>query len=77
MHWIKDVKYLKKYKLLLTFENDEIKEVNLEQYLDGDIFSPLQDINFFKQVYLNQDIDTIVWSNNADFSPDFLYQIGQ
>ena len=26
---------------------------------------------------LNPDMDTVVWSNGADMSPDFLYEIGQ
>jgi len=24
----------------------------------------------------NEDIDTVVWENGADFSPDFLYEVG-
>ena len=43
--------------------------------LMGKIFEPLKDISYFKSVTLNKDIDTIVWPNNADFSPDFLYEI--
>jgi len=44
--------------------------------LDGEIFDPLRDPEYFRTVALNTDIDTIVWDNGADFSPDFLYDIG-
>ncbi|MBI5416664.1 DUF2442 domain-containing protein [Candidatus Poribacteria bacterium] len=77
MHWIKDIKYIDDYKLKLKFENNEYKIVNLQSHLEGKIFKPLKNISYFKSVTLNKDIDTIVWPNNADFSPDFLYEIGQ
>lgn len=78
MRWIKDVKYLEQgYMLELCFDNDERRQVDLQQYLTGEIFEPLKDLNFFRQVSVNTDIDTIVWPNNADFSPDFLYEISE
>ncbi len=77
MHWIKDISYIKNYRLKLKFENNEVKEVDLENYLNGNIFKPLKSLNFFRKVSLNRDIDTIVWPNNADYSPDFLYKIGK
>ncbi len=77
MHWITDVSYIDNYKLKLKFENGEYKLVDLKPHLEGKIFEPLKDISYFKSVKLNKDIDTIVWQNNADFSPDFLYEIGQ
>ena len=77
MHWITDAKYIEGYKLKLRFEDNKYKLVDLQSYLDGKIFKPLKDIAYFKTVTLNKDIDTIVWPNNADFSPDFLYKIGQ
>ena len=77
MHWIKNVNYIGKYRLKLKFENNEVKEVDLSNYLEGAIFEPLKDIEFFKKVSLNSDIDTVVWPNNADYSPDFLYAIGK
>lgn len=76
MHWITGVKYIDNYKLMVKFENNESKVVDLQPHLDGAIFEPLKDISYFKMVALNEDIDTIVWPNNADFSPDFLYEIG-
>ncbi|HBU08298.1 MAG: hypothetical protein A2Y42_01640 [Omnitrophica WOR_2 bacterium GWB2_45_9] len=77
MHWIINVSYLDGYKLKLKFENNEYKVVDLQSYLEGKIFEPLKNISYFKSVTLNRDIDTVVWPNNADFSPDFLYEISQ
>jgi len=76
MHFVKDVAYVSEYKLLLTFENGVVKLVDMKPYLDGEIFEPLKDIDYFKTVRVNPNIDTIVWENDADVSPDFLYRIG-
>ena len=76
MHFVKDALYVSEYKLLLTFEDGSAKHVDLEPYLDGEIFEPLRDIEYFKTVRVNSEIDTIVWDNGADMSPDFLYEIG-
>ena len=53
-----------------------MKLVDMEPYLDGEIFELLKDTDYFKTVRVNPDIDTIAWENNADVSPDFLYEIG-
>lgn len=77
MHFVKDVKYIKDYTLEITFEDRTRKKVNLQPYLEGEIFKPLCNIEFFKQVKVSPDIDTIYWDNGADLSPDFLYEIGK
>ena len=76
MHFVKDVTYAFDYRLLLTFADGSVKLVDLEPHLDGEIFEPLKDISYFKTVRVNPDLDTIVWENGADMSPDFLYKIG-
>jgi hypothetical protein len=77
MHYVKDVNYLNDYKLKLRFEDNSIKVVDLQPYLDGPIFEPLKNPDYFRQVTVNTDIDTISWPNNADFAPEFLYEIGK
>ncbi len=77
MHWVKDASHVEGYKLKIRFENDEVKVVDLATYLDSGIFEPLKDIFYFKSFEVNRDIDTVVWPNEADFSPDFLYAIGK
>jgi hypothetical protein len=77
MHYVTDASYLDEYKLEIRFENGEIRVVDLCNHLDGPVFEPLKDISFFKQFKVNADIDTVAWPNDADFSPDFLYEIGE
>lgn len=77
MHFVRNVTYLSDYRLLLDFEDGVRRLVDLQPHLEGEIFEPLKDISYFKTVSVNSDLDTIVWQNNADFSPDFLYEISE
>ncbi len=77
MHYVAEASYVDGYKLKIRFENNEVRVVDLMSHLDGPIFEPLHDLNFFKHFEVNHDIDTVVWPNGADFSPDFLYEIGE
>jgi hypothetical protein len=72
-----NVKYLDQYKLLLTFNNDTAKVVDLQNELDGAVFEPLQELDLFQQVYVSEETQTIEWPNGADFAPEFLYEIGR
>jgi hypothetical protein len=77
MRFVRSVTHLSDYRLFLDFDDGAHKLVDLQQHVEGEIFEPLKDINCFKAVSVNPDLDTIVWQNNADFSPDFLYEIGE
>jgi hypothetical protein len=77
MHYVVDASYLGGYKLKIRFENEEVRVVDLSRHLEGPVFEPLKDLSFFKQFQVNHDIDTIVWPNEADFAPEFLYEIGE
>jgi hypothetical protein len=59
MHFVKDVKYVSEYKLLLTFEVDKVRQVDLAPHLD-EVFEPLRDMSNFRSVHLDSDLDTIV-----------------
>jgi hypothetical protein len=80
MHILKDVTnadYLEDYRLVLTFEDGLQKVVDLEPHLGRGVFLPLREVEFFKRVKVNNDTGPIEWPNVADFSPDFLYEIGK
>jgi hypothetical protein len=77
MHFVKSVKYVADYKLAITFEDNKKKLVDLSNHIGNGVFEQLQDISYFKTVKFDEDLDTIVWDNGADISPDFLYEIGK
>ncbi|MCL2413179.1 MAG: DUF2442 domain-containing protein [Bacteroidales bacterium] len=70
---ITDVQYLDGYKLKLGFNTGETKVVDLKNELTGEVFSPLKDIDFFKQGKIIY--NTVEWPNGADFAPEFLYKL--
>ncbi len=76
MHFVREAIYESGYKLRLAFEDGSVRLVDLEPHLDGEIFEPLKEMAYFKTVRVSRDLDTIVWENGADLSPDFLYEIG-
>jgi hypothetical protein len=77
MHFVRRATHAGEYRLLVVFENGDERLVDLRSHLDGPIFEPLKDPAYFSCFRVNEDIDTVVWENGADFSPDFLYEIGQ
>lgn len=76
MHIVTSVKHVESYKLAITFEDGTTKIIDLSTYLNKGVFKPLKKLSYFKTVRLDSDLDTIVWDNGADISPDFLYEIG-
>ncbi len=70
------VSYLEDYKLRVTFNDGAEKEVDLQDDLYGEVFEPLKDLAYFRQVLVNPDTNTIEWPNGADYAPEFLYKLG-
>ena len=70
--WIKKANYLKDYQIELEFNTNQKGVVDFKQHLDKKIFQPLNDIENFKKFKLNA--WTLEWENEADFSPEFLFE---
>ena len=69
--------YAGEYKVKLQFDNGVKKIVDLKETIFNDrraIFEPLQQKDFFKNFCVK--FNTITWQNEADFAPEFLYEIG-
>lgn len=66
--------YLSGYSIKLWFNNNVVKVVDLAKSLNGEIFVPLKDLNFFKRFSIK--FNTIEWENGADFAPEYLYEQG-
>jgi hypothetical protein len=49
--------------------------VDLAQELWGPMFEPLANPDLFHQAMVDPELETVVWPNGADLSPEFLYQM--
>jgi len=71
--WITQAIYVEDYKVKLTFNDGVSATVDLKDHLVGEIFEPLEDVEFFKKFEL--DSWTLTWPNDSDFSPEYLYEL--
>ena len=71
---VKKADYINDYKLRLEFNEGTVMSVDLERYLNGKVFEPLKNKEYFKAFTLKY--NTIEWENGADFAPEYLFNIG-
>ena len=72
---VSQAEYLDNYRIKIIFNNGEIKTVDLQNELNGNVYAPLHQIDYFKKFQLKY--NTIEWANGADYAPEYLYAIGQ
>jgi len=70
---VTEVKYLGDFRLFLRFSDGLEGEVDLAEELYGEVFEPLKNQDYFRQVRVDPEIGTICWPNGADFAPEFLH----
>jgi hypothetical protein len=75
---VSKVKHLDDYRLQIVFNDGIIKSVDLTDLIKqgGYYFAPLEDVDQFKNVSIDDMNYSICWPNGADLSPDMLYEIG-
>jgi hypothetical protein len=66
--------FVQDYVVRLRFADGAEGDIDLTGELDGEMFLPLRDPDFFRQFRLVPELHTLVWPNGADFAPEFLYQ---
>ena len=69
-----EARYVRDYVIRLRFSDGLAGEKDLRDELDGPVFEPLRDLDFFQSVRLHPELHTIVWPNGADFAPEFLHE---
>ena len=63
--------YIDGHRVHLWFNDGTDGEVDLADVLDGPIFEPLRDVNYFKRFRIEG--HTLSWENGADFAPEYLH----
>ena len=72
---IKAVEHLGQYRLL-NLHGWHAGRVDFREKIigRGGVFAPLEDVNTFKRVVVDDEVGTIVFPGEVDFCPDTLYE---
>jgi hypothetical protein len=65
--------YIADFRVHLWFSDGTDGEVDLASSLDGPIFEPLKNLNYFQDFRLEG--HTLAWGNGADFAPEYLRKL--
>lgn len=68
---VKKVDTLSAFRLLLEFDNGEVKIFDVKPYIRGKWYSELGDDAYFQSVMVNG--YSVEWANGQDLCPDELY----
>jgi hypothetical protein len=60
------------HRLRITFDDGRTKAVDVRPLLEGPVFEPLLDPDYFARVAVNRECGTVVWPNGADLAPEAL-----
>lgn len=73
--WLPSVtgaEYVEGYRLRVTFSDDVEKEIDFLDWLEGPVFEPLRDLQYFQRFFI--DGGTVAWPNGADIAPETIYE---
>lgn len=71
---LESVEYLRGYTIRVRFADGTEGEVDLKAELWGEVFDPLKDLEVFRQLRLDTELNTVTWPSGADLAPEFLYE---
>jgi hypothetical protein len=70
-----DATFCGEHSLRLAFNDGTRKTVDVRPLLDGPVFEPLLNQEFFAKGSLDRACGTVVWPNGADFAPESLHEL--
>jgi hypothetical protein len=66
--------YVGGYVVRVRFADGVEGDVDLQAELYGEVFEPLKDLELFRGLRLDPELNSITWPCGADFAPEFLYE---
>ena len=60
------------YRIYLAFNDGVANTVDFSAWLDGPVFEPLKDPEYFRRFFVEG--GTITWPNGADVAPETLHE---
>ena len=67
---VTEARHIAGHRIGLSFNDGTSGEIDLSGSLDGSVFEPLRDVEYFKSFSIVG--NTLAWPNGADFAPEYL-----
>jgi hypothetical protein len=64
--------YVGEFRIRLAFDDGLVGTVDFRPWLEGPVFEPLKDLDYFRRFHL--DGGTVAWPNGADVAPETLHE---
>ena len=70
---VKSFRIIGDYKLVVKFNDNSSQTIDFKPILKGGLCESLLELSLFNQVQIDPEVQTLVWSNRADFDPATLH----
>lgn len=70
---VTEARHIADHRVCVSFNDGASAEIDLSGSLDGPIFEPLRDVEYFKAFSIVG--YTLAWPNGADFAPEYLQSL--
>lgn len=70
---VTEAEYIADHRVRVSFNDGVTADIDLSNSLDGPIFEPLRDVEYFKSFSIIG--HTLAWPNGADFAPEYLHSL--
>lgn len=70
---VTDAEHIADHRVRVSFNDGVTSNIDLSDSLDGPIFEPLRDVEYFKSFSIIG--HTLAWPNGADFAPEYLHSL--
>ena len=72
---VSQARHIADHRVFVSFNDGTSAEVDLSGSLDGPIFEPLRDVEYFKSFSIVG--HSLAWPNGADFAPEYLRSLSE
>lgn len=73
VHKVKAFEIVGPYRIRIEFGDGLVRTIDFSPILEGELYGPLRDPSQFNLVALDDEVQTLVWPNGADFDPATLH----
>ena len=70
---VTSAKPLEGYRVEVCFDDGREGIADLTEALAGPMFESLKDPDVFRKLWVDEELQTIVWPNGTDLAPEYIY----